>query len=171
VNYYNTVCPVMLHFSQRRIGTLSNAPWKIDGPDLERTLPVLLRMAGLRDYRDFDVWKLANEVRIRIGRITARPGFREHMWLRSQLRRAANSACANGGEGFSRYRPLEFARFLDVVKGSLTEIIEHLDDVLALKLASEREADEICTLCRRARGAATGLIRYLRSTDAASKVP
>ena len=126
-------------------------------------------MAGLRDYRDFDVWKLAHEVRTRIWRITSRPGFREHQWLGRQLRKAANSACANGGEGFSRYRPREFAHFLDVVKGSLTEIIEHLDDVLALQLASEIETDEICALCRRARGAATGLIRYLRSSDAASK--
>ena len=124
-------------------------------------------MAGLRDYRDFDVWKLTNEVRVRIWQMTARPGFREHLWLRTQLRKAANSACANGGEGFSRYRPREFARFLDIVKGSLTEIIEHMDDVLALQLGSKAEVDEISVYCRRARGAATGLIRYLRSINAA----
>ena len=122
-------------------------------------------MAGLRNYCDFDVWKLSNEVRVRIWRITARPGFREHLWLRTQLRKAANSACANGGEGFSRFRPCEFARFLNIVKGSLTEIIEHMADVIALSLASAAEAKEICMYCRRARGAATGLIRYLNSVD------
>jgi len=87
------------------------------------------------------------------------------LWLRTQLRKAANSACSNGGEGFSRYRPREFSHFLNVAKASLTEIIEHMDDVLALELASETEAAEICSYCRRARGAATGLIRYLGSVE------
>ena len=120
-------------------------------------------MAGLRDHREFDVWKLADEARIRIRRITERPAFREHLWLRTQLRKAANSACANTGEGFSRYGPPEFARFVRISKGSLTEILEHMRDVVGLGLATEEEAREISSYARRARGAATGLIRYLDS--------
>ena len=107
-------------------------------------------MAGLREYRDFDVSKLAHEVRVRVWNITERPPFREHLWLRTQLRKAANSACATGAEGFSRYRPKEFARFLEIAKSSLNEIIEHMEDVLALRLASEAEAGEICSYARRA---------------------
>lgn len=122
-------------------------------------------MAGIRDYRDFDAWKLANEVRVRIHRITTRPGFREHLWLRAQLRRAANSSCVNTGEGFSRFWPRDFARFLDIAKGSLTEIIEHMPEAVAFDLVTVEEADEISSFARRSRGAVTGLIRYLRSID------
>jgi len=117
--------------------------------------------SGLRNYRDFDAWKLANEVRIRIWRITGRPEFGDHLWLRTQLRKAANSACTNGAEGFGRYRPKEFARFLYIAKGSLSEIIEHLADVIALQLATEVECAEIGSYARRAIGAMTGLVRYL----------
>jgi four helix bundle protein len=74
-----------------------------------------------------------------------------------------NSACANAGEGFSRYRPRQFARFLDISKASLTEICEHLEDALGLGLAGADEVQEICSLARRSRGAATALVRYLDS--------
>jgi four helix bundle protein len=124
-----------------------------------------VRMAGVRDHRELDVWILANEARARVAQITARPGFREHLWLRTQLRKAANSACANAGEGFSRYKPKDHARFLNIAKASLTEICEHLEDARHLKLASAAEIDQICIYARRARGAATGLIRYLNTAS------
>jgi four helix bundle protein len=122
-------------------------------------------MAGLRDYRDFDAWKLANEVRIRVFRMTARRTFDQHQWLRTQLRKAANSACGNHGEGFARYRPKPFALFLETAIGSLTEILEHMVDVRILQLTNPTEDDEICSYARRARGAMIGLVRYLKSED------
>ena len=97
--------------------------------------------------------------------LTARPEFRHHLWLGTQLRKAANSACANIGEGFSRFRPREFARFLNISKASLTEICEHLEDVLGLGLAEADEVVRIREYVRRARGAATALIRYLDSAS------
>ena len=120
-------------------------------------------MGGVRDHQELDAWKLANEVRIRIWQVTSRPGFREHLWLRTQLRRAANSGCSNTGEGFSRYSPRDFARFLNIAKGSMTEIIEHMREVRHFELASPHEADEIESYARRTRGAMTGLIKHLRS--------
>jgi hypothetical protein len=86
---------------------------------------------AMRDHREMDVWKLADEVRRRVVELTGRPVFREH------------------------------ARFLVIAKSSLTEIIEHLDDVRQLGLAPVDEITQIVVLARRARGAATGLIRYL----------
>jgi four helix bundle protein len=118
-------------------------------------------VAGVRDYRDLEVWKLADEVRRRIRDLTGRPAFRDHLWLRTQLRKAANSACANTGEGFSRYHPRQFASFLNISKASLSEICDHLDDVVGLGLADPNEAAEIREYARRARGAATALVRYL----------
>lgn len=119
----------------------------------------------MRDYRKLDVWMLANDVRTRVGMLTARREFGDHRWLRDQLRKAANSACANAGEGFSRFLPKDHARFLQISKASLTEICEHLEDVRTLGLAKPDELEQIAVLARRARGAATGLIRYLRTAS------
>jgi four helix bundle protein len=123
-------------------------------------------MAGVRNHRRLHVWQLAHEARLRIRVLTKKPGFRDHLWLRSQLRKAANSACANTGEGFSRFRPKQFLSFLEIAKSSLTEILEHMDDVLGYELATKDEYQEICSFVRRARGAANGLILYLRSAKA-----
>jgi four helix bundle protein len=119
----------------------------------------------MRDHRDMAVWKLANEVRQRVMELTDRSIFRDHLWLRTQMRKAANSACANTGEGFSRYYPKDHGRFVVIAKSSLTELIEHFDDVRQLGLASQDETTQIVVLARRARGAATGLIRYLKQAE------
>ncbi len=95
--------------------------------------------------------------------MTRRPGFSEHPWLRAQLRRAANSACANTSEGFGKFYPLEFARYLQIAKGSLKEIVEHLDDVVGFELASADEATEIRRLALRGQKAMVGMILYLES--------
>ena len=41
---------------------------------------------------------------------------------------------------------------LNIAKGSMTEIIEHMADAIALGLANEAEAAETCSYARRARG-------------------
>jgi four helix bundle protein len=124
-------------------------------------------VAGVRDYRQLEAWKLADAVRTEIHRLTARPEFRHHLRLRTQLQTAAESACANIAEGFSRYRPKDFARFLRIANGSLSETIEHLTSAAALGLVDAADAARITSLARRSRGAATQLIRYL----AAAKPP
>jgi four helix bundle protein len=119
---------------------------------------------GVYDHRDLHLWRLADEVRRRAWKLVTQPGYEEHAWLRSQLRRSAQSACANIAEGFARYRPLEFAHFLDVAKGSLAEVIEHLSAPVTLSDTNQTEAGEIVVLARRAQGAITKLIKYLRSS-------
>jgi four helix bundle protein len=123
-------------------------------------------MAGARKHRELDVWKLAFEARVRVRRICQRPGFRQHLWLRSQLWRASNSACTNTAEGFGRYYPKEFSRYLGIAKASLLEIEEHLSDVAELNLATAEELREIVRYARRAGGAANRLMAYLSTAKA-----
>ena len=123
-------------------------------------------MAGAREHRELICWKLAFEARVRVRRMCQRPGFREHLWLRGQLWRASNSACTNIAEGFGRYHPKEFSRYLGIAKSSLLEIEEHLCDVSALKLATPDELSEIVRYARRAGGAANRLMAYLATAKA-----
>jgi four helix bundle protein len=132
-----------------------------------RILPGIFGMAAVRDHAELDVYKLSDEVRRRVRVLVDRPAFRKELALRDQLKEAAESPCPNIAEGFSRYYPRDFARFLRTAKGSLTEVIEHLGVALDKHLIGETECAEICSLARRARGAATRLILYLES----AKVP
>lgn len=119
----------------------------------------------VRNHRDLRAWQLAAEMKERILRITSDTLWSDHRWLRDQLRKAASSACVNIAEGFSRYHPKDFARFLAISRGSLSEVIEHLDDARRLGLLATDEAEEMQVLARRARGAATHLLNYLRTAS------
>ncbi|HKV99855.1 MAG TPA: four helix bundle protein [Vicinamibacterales bacterium] len=118
---------------------------------------------GFYDHTEFIVWQRANDVRQLVRGLTTRPAFSGHWWLRTQLRRAANTSCTSIAEGFGKFYPLEFARYLQISKGSLKEIIDHLPDVVGLGLASPDEATEIRRLAKRGCKAAVGLILYLES--------
>src|SRR5262245_48265109 len=102
-------------------------------------------MAGFRDYKEFDAFKLADEAKSRIFKMTSRTAFERHSWLKTQLNKAANSACANHAEGFGRFRPKQFAVFVEIAIGSLTEILQHMADVKTLGLSEPVEHDEICS--------------------------
>jgi hypothetical protein len=115
---------------------------------------------GLRDFHEFDAWKLADQSASGSGVSQRDLGFVStsgfgHNSEERQTRRV------NGCEGFSRYRPKEFARFLEIAKSSLTEIIEHMSEVRGSGLATPEEIREVCSYARRSRGAMTKLIRYL----------
>ncbi len=109
------------------------------------------------------MWQLANELRLHVHRCTDVSGFRQQLWLQGQLRRSAQSACANLAEGFGRFKPKDFARFVRTARGSLEEIKTHLDEVELLQLAGQTELGEIRSLANRACAAATKLIRYLEN--------
>jgi four helix bundle protein len=123
------------------------------------------RMAGVRDHTELDAWKLSDAVQIDVERLTTRPGFSRYPRLKDQMQRAAESPCPNIAEGFSRYYPREFARFVRVAKGSLSELIDHTKLAARRRLIDQAEAKALDSLARRARGACNKLIRYLESTD------
>jgi four helix bundle protein len=123
-------------------------------------------MAGVRRVQDLLVWKLCDQVRRRVRTLVVRPAWRAHGTLRRQLEDAAEAACPNVREGFDRYHPRDFARFLRIAKATLGETIEHLDPARARGLTTTEEAEEITALCDRGRAAAIRLIRYLESATA-----
>jgi four helix bundle protein len=122
-------------------------------------------VAGARDHVELDAWKLADQVRDIVDRLLGRPAFNGRPKLREQLREAAESPCPNIAEGFSRYFPRDFARFLRIAKGSLNEVIEHSYRAKALNLITEEEFNSVRSLARRARGAITQLVLYLETAE------
>jgi four helix bundle protein len=95
-----------------------------------------------------------------------RAAFYRDFDLRNQLRRASERPCPVIAEGFARYHPREIAKFVRDAKGSLSEIIEHMNRAVAQGAVTESEAESVRSLCRRARGAATAYVRYLEAAEA-----
>jgi four helix bundle protein len=123
-------------------------------------------MPGIRDHRELLVYKLCDEVRLRVRKLLARPAFDRSPKLRSQLEESSERPCANIGEGFSRFRPKEFAQFLRIAKASETETIEHLTRAASKGCITEDEADDVSSIARRARAALTQFVRYLETAEA-----
>ena len=121
---------------------------------------------GVRDYVDLDVWQLCDQIRREMRVLIARPCFSSDLNLQGQLRRASERPCPVIAEGFGRYHPLENAKFVRDAKASLSELIEHLKRAVAQGFITQTEATSLTVLCKRARGAATGFIRYLETAEA-----
>jgi four helix bundle protein len=118
-------------------------------------------VAGVRDFTELDAWKLADQVRTEIQRVTNTTAFRRHPKLLEQLLDASDSACSNTAEGFSRFKPRDFARFVRISRGSLSELLDRLLAARGRGLVGDDDYKLISSLARRARGACTALIRYL----------
>jgi four helix bundle protein len=117
--------------------------------------------AGIRDFKDLEVWKVARELRQEIYKLAkSLPEF-ERFGLANQLRRAAISVTANVAEGFGRFGYQENAQFCRQARGSLYELGDHLTtcvDAGYVPLAEGRRLDRI------AQRSTQLLNGYLRST-------
>jgi four helix bundle protein len=114
-----------------------------------------------RRYQDLVCWQLANELKLRVYAILAKAPVAKDLKYCDQIRDSARSACRNIAEGFGRYRPAEFARFLMIARASILETHNHLGDGLDLRYFSRAEYEEACALADRACGAVTKLHAYL----------
>jgi four helix bundle protein len=79
----------------------------------------------MEDFKDLKVWTKAHELTLAVYRRT-RVFPREEMYgLTSQLRRAAASIGANIAEGCGRRSDGEMKRFLQIARGSASELEYH----------------------------------------------
>lgn len=115
-------------------------------------------MADLSDPRALDAWQLADVVRADIWRLTAHPGFRQQLDLRTRLRRAAELACAHIAEGASAVEPGAFARALEAAEGALSDVIERVLAASHGGLIDLDDAARVSRLARRCRGACAQLL-------------
>src|SRR5207247_100653 len=112
------------------------------------------------NYRELECWQLANEVKKEVYAITARKMVEKDFKFCDQIRESARSAPRNIAEGFGRFRPAEFARFLDIARGSLAETDNHIHDAVDLRYIPVDECSRVCRLIARASGATTRLSVY-----------
>ena len=113
-------------------------------------------------FEDLVTWQLADKLRRGVIAFTERGPAALDFRYRNQIRDAAASACRNTSEGFERFRPSEFARFLEFARGSLGEVQDGLIDAQQRQFITGELFDRLWLLSKRAIGANTNLMKYLQ---------
>lgn len=126
---------------------------------------------GINDFRDLIVWQLADELRREIFAFTETGPASRDFKYRDQIREAIASACRNTAEGFDRFRPAEFARFLEFARGSLGEVQDCLVDGHNRRYTDGERFDKMWLLSKRAVGSNTNLMTYLQECAAKGRAP
>ena len=94
-----------------------------------------------RDFRKLHVFQLADELLLRVYRISSFPR-EERFPLQAQVRRAALSTSANIVEGSARRTTREFLNFINIAAGSATET-RYLLDVSVASATSQCKVRQI----------------------------
>jgi four helix bundle protein len=93
----------------------------------------------MKDFKDLKVWVKAHEVTLATYQCTRNFPREEIYGLTGQMRRAAASIAANIAEGCGRRSDAELHRFLQIARGSASELEYHL--LLARDLHFMNDAD------------------------------
>ena len=101
------------------------------GPSLARAESVVAHR-----FEDLIAWQLSYELQQRVFAFTANGVAARDVKFCDQIRESARSASRNIAEGFGRYYPKEFVRFLRIANGSLNETKCHLRDALDRRYVS-----------------------------------
>src|SRR5271157_2956790 len=75
----------------------------------------------MQHYSKFEVWRRSHELALALYRCTDSFPVTERYGLTAQLRRAASSVPTNIAEGSKRATPSDYAHFLNIAEGSLSE--------------------------------------------------
>lgn len=76
----------------------------------------------MRDFKNYTIWQTSHKFTLKIYELTKSFPLDERFGLTSQLRRASASVPTNISEGCGRDSEVEFARFLTIAQGSISEV-------------------------------------------------
>ncbi len=121
-------------------------------------------MGRIRRFEDIQAWQKARELVQGIYEISADGEWGRDFGLKDQVRRAAVSVMSNIAEGFGRQSNRDFARFLDIARGSATEVQSLLYVSLDIGYISQAECDRLYTLTDETIALITKFTTYLRTS-------
>lgn len=121
-------------------------------------------MATFKKFEEIQVWKKAREVTKLVYQLTNNSLFVRDFGLRDQMRRASVSIMANIAEGHGRRTRTEFANFLNLSRGSATEVQSHLYVALDLEYISLHEFEKLYDTLEEISRMTLSLAKYLRES-------
>jgi four helix bundle protein len=121
-------------------------------------------MATFKRLEDIQVWQKARQATRMIYEITAKGRFANDYGLRDQIQRASVSIMANIAEGFGRHSDKEFANFLNIAHGSVSEVQSHLYVALDLNYVDQNSFTKLYDLLDEISRMSLGLAQHLRAS-------
>jgi four helix bundle protein len=118
-------------------------------------------MAGVKEFEEYDCWKLARELANLVYTLTREDLVKRDYGYVDQIRRASVSVMNNIAEGHERGSNKEFVKFLYVARGSAGEVRNMLYVGLDQKYIDHERFEDLKALAVRTAKACYGLIRYL----------
>lgn len=116
---------------------------------------------AVNHLHDLAAYRLCEELARRLEAETSTGAVARDRRFCGQLNDAALDAAADVAEGFARYYPREFARFLDYAIASLAEVRVRTEAGYRRGLFSDPSASDLLNLCARADRACRNLRAYL----------
>ncbi len=118
-------------------------------------------LLAMSNFRNLIVWQMAHDLALRCERAAARFA-RKKRTLAEQLEEAAHSVPAAIAEGRGHGTDADFASYVSVAIGSVSEVESHLQRVYDRGLLPMSEYEELTTLAIETRKKLIGLRRTLR---------
>ena len=130
-------------------------------------------MAGAQRFEELEAWQRAQELVRAVYTTCADGKIRRDFGLRDQLCRAAVSVMNNIAEGFGRHSHQEFARFLDMARGSVAEVQSLLYVACDVGYITQEEFDRLYGIADHSAALIGRLTAYLRqpAPHAARRTP
>ena len=114
------------------------------------------------DFRDLEVWRHCRDIRNSVWNLTHCLPPQERYNLANQMTRASRSTTACIAEGYGRYHFQENIQFCRQSRGSLFELIDHVDVAVDCGYIKADKANEMIDSIKNAIRLLNGYIRYLK---------
>ena len=101
-----------------------------------------------KHYKELIVWQKAMDLVEKVYLVTKSLPKDEIYGLTNQLRRAAVSIPSNIAEGNTRHATQDYVRFLNIARGSVSEVETQLEICLRLGYASKEQTEPAFALCQ-----------------------
>ena len=124
--------------------------------------------ASVKGFKELVVWRKAHEMTVEVYGITRRFPREELYGLTSQLHRSAASIGANIAEGCGRRSDGEMARYLQIARGSASEVEYHVLLARDLHYLREEEWQVLSCQADELQRMLTALIRRFRPMEKSS---
>ena len=114
---------------------------------------------GLKDFEDMEVWQDARQLAVDVYHDFS--SVKDFSFC-DQIKRAVVSISNNIAQGCGRTTKPDFARFLDISKGSSAEVRSMYRLAESLNLVSSEIANMRCSSCESVSKQLSGFAKYLR---------
>jgi four helix bundle protein len=121
---------------------------------------------GAKHYWELRAWQAVRAFKVGIYHLVECEPLANDFKLREQLRESVASAQSHIAEGYGRFDPLDFARFVKMSRASMLECHNHLTDAVDRKRITEDTRREHVVMWEEAMHEIGGLLDYLQSPEA-----